>query len=57
MDILKWKFNTKIAILTPKLPFNVKIIDQTQISTIHDHITLIYCHTTHYFYLSDPLKT
>ena len=42
MDILKWKFNTKIAILTPKLQFDVKIIDQTQISTIQDHNKLIY---------------
>ena len=42
MDILKWKFKTKIAILTPKLQFDVKIIDQTQISTIQDHSKLIY---------------
>ena len=42
MDILKWKFKTKIAILTPKLQFDVKIIDQTQISTIQDHSKVIY---------------
>ena len=42
MDILKWKFKTKIAILTPKLQNDVKIIDQTQISTIQDHSKLIY---------------
>ena len=42
MDILKWKFKTKIAILTPKLQFDVKIIDQTHISTIQDHSKLIY---------------
>ena len=41
-DILKWKFKTKIAILTPKLQNYVKIIDQTQISTIQDHSKLIY---------------
>ena len=42
MDTLKWKFKTKIAILTPKLQNDVKIIDQTQISTIQDHSKLIY---------------
>ena len=45
MDILKWKFKTKIAILTPKLQFDVKIIDQTQISTIQDHNKLIFFFT------------
>ena len=42
MAIFKWKFKTKIAFLTPKLQFDVKIIDQTQISTIQDHGKLIY---------------
>ena len=42
MDILKWKFNTKIAILTPKFQNDVKVINQTQISTIQDHSKLIY---------------
>ena len=42
MAIFKWKFKTKIAILTPKLQFDVKTIDQTQMSTIQDHTKLIY---------------
>ena len=42
MVVLKLKFETKIAIQTPKLQSNVKTIDQTQMSTIQDHTKLIY---------------
>ena len=40
MVILKWKFETKIAIWVSRLQFDAKIIDHTQMSTIQGHIAV-----------------